>query len=133
MNETDKEFAYRIRQGLDEGLDSLPEGTRLALHRARQRALERMPEAVVVPVWVPALRLAGDDGSTGHPWLRGLGLAAPLFALVVGLVGISQFQQERTVAEVADLDFAVLMDDTPIATYAHRGYGEVLRDPAATL
>jgi hypothetical protein len=54
------------------------------------------------------------------------GLAAPLLALAIGIVGIKQWQSDRMVAEVADIDFAVLLDDTPIDTYAHKGFGVLL-------
>ena len=60
-------------------------------------------------------------------WAQRLGLIAPLLALVIGFVGIYQWQQERRISELADMDFAVLLDDAPIGTYADKGFGTLLQ------
>lgn len=129
------EFAYRIRQALDESADRLDYKVSLRLQKARQLALEHSVAKQAAPVWVPALQLAsGDSFSTEGPrsraisWLLRFGLVAPLLVLALGIVGIKQWQNDRMVAEVADLDFAVLLDDTPIDTYAHQGFGVYLRE-----
>lgn len=129
------EFAYRIRQALDESADRLDYTVSLRLQKARQLALERSVAKQAAPVWVPALQLTSVAvGPTEGPrsrassWLLGFGLAAPLLVLALGIVGIKQWQNDRMVAEAADLDFAVLLDDTPIDTYAHQGFGVYLRE-----
>jgi len=134
MNEA--EFAYRIRQALDEGADRLDYTVSLRLQKARELALERGVARQAAPVWVPALQLASADGaaaglggdSRGSAWLLRFGLAAPLLVLALGIVGIKQWHRDQMVAEVADIDFAVLLDDTPIDTYAHQGFGVYLRE-----
>jgi hypothetical protein len=125
------EFAYRVRQALDEGAGRLDYKVVLRLEKARRAAVERGQAREAAPVWVPALQLAtagGAKGSGFSAWIFRLGLAAPVFALALGIVGIKQWQNDRTVAEVADLDFAVLLDDTPIETYAHQGFGQYLQN-----
>ncbi|HYB51375.1 MAG TPA: DUF3619 family protein [Burkholderiaceae bacterium] len=129
------EFAYRIRQALDEGAERLDYTVSLRLQKARQAALERVVAKQSAPVWVPALQLAAgdpsaaeDSGTRAAAWLLRFGLAVPLLALALGIVGIKQWESDRTVAEAADLDFAVLLDDTPIDTYAHQGFGVYLRE-----
>ena len=132
MNEA--EFAYRIRQALDEGASQVDYTVSLRLEKARNAALDRSSASAAAPLWVPALQLAtvgGRDsdanGSGPASWMFRFGLAAPLVALALGIVGIKQWQNDNMVAEVADLDFAVLLDDTPIDTYAHSGFGVYLR------
>jgi len=129
------EFAYRIRQALDESAEHLDYTVSLRLQKARQAALERSVAKQAAAVWVPALQLASSspepaDGpaSRASSWLLRFGLAAPLLVLALGIVGIKQWQTDRMVAEAADLDFAVLLDDTPIDTYAHQGFGVYLRE-----
>ncbi len=133
MNEA--EFAYRIRQALDEGAGRVDYTVSLRLQKARQQAVERSPARQAAPVWVPALQLSSASGleapgpdSRLSSWLLRFGLAVPLLVLALGIVGIKQWQSDRMVAEVADLDFAVLLDDTPIDTYAHKGFGVLLRN-----
>jgi len=127
MNEN--EFGYRVRQALNEGAEHLDYRTFLRLEQARRKALSAH-RAQSAPVWRPILVPAGgpsreSDAPVG--WAQWLGLAAPLFALIVGFVGIYQWQQERRIAEIADMDFAVLLDDAPIGTYADKGFGTLLQ------
>ena len=54
-----------------------------------------------------------------------------MLALVVGFIGIYQWQQqqaqEQQISDLAAMDFAVLMDETPIGAYADKGFGLLLR------
>jgi hypothetical protein len=43
-------------------------------------------------------------------------------------VTIYQWRQDQAIAEHANMDLAVLLDDTPIDTYADKGFGVMLRD-----
>jgi hypothetical protein len=64
------------------------------------------------------------------PWLRAAGLVAPLVALAVGFVGIYQWHQYQRIASLADIDFAVLLDEHPLEAYADRGFGLLLQTEA---
>jgi hypothetical protein len=127
MNEN--EFGFRIRQALDEGLDRLDYRTLYRLEQAREAALNRQHAFDTERGWVPALRTAGGPEIVEAPvsWARRFGLAAPLLALVIGFVGIYEYQESRRIAELADIDFAVLMDDVPLETYADKGFGALLK------
>jgi len=127
MNEN--EFAYRVRQALDESAEHLDYTVSLRLEKARKRALARSPAPEAALAWVPALQLAPALVSSTRraAWMLRFGLVVPLIALAFGIVGIKQWQNDRMVAELADLDFAVLLDDTPIDTYAQKGFGVYLR------
>jgi hypothetical protein len=127
MNEN--EFGYRVRQALNEGAEHLDYRTSLRLEQARRTALTAH-RAQSAPAWRPTLVPAGgpslgSDAPVG--WAQRLGLAAPLFALIIGFVAIYQWQQERRITELADMDFAVLLDDAPIGTYADKGFGTLLQ------
>jgi len=132
MNEA--EFAYRVRQALNEGAERLEYRVVLRLERARRAALARQKATVEAPLWVPALRFSGERGGMAaldQPtpawlWLRRLGLLAPALALAFGFVGIYRWHQEQQIAEHANLDLAVLLDDTPIDTYADKGFGVMI-------
>ncbi len=134
MNEV--EFAYRIRQALNEGADRLDYRVVLRLEKARRTALTRRKAVLDAPLWVPALRFSGAGASFGQEvgptaawmWLRRLGLLAPMIALAVGFVGIYRWHEDQAIAEHANLDLAVLLDDTPIDTYADKGFGVMMRD-----
>ena len=131
MNE--KEFGYQIRQALNEAAAALDYKTTYRLEQARAAALARHREPVTSPAWNPVLQTAGTrsaDGGSRLGWFGSLGMAAPIVALIVGFNGIYQWQQQQLPERMSDLaamDFAVLMDETPIGAYADKGFGIVLR------
>jgi len=133
MNNQD-EFAFRVRQALNEGAERLDYRTVLRLEQARGAALARQRRAGPATVRLPALQLAtagtppADGGRGLWTWLRGAGWVAPLVALAVGFVAIGQWQQQREIERLAALDFAVLLDEAPLEAYADRSFGVLLQD-----
>ncbi len=132
MKET--EFAYRVRQALNEGVEHIDYKSAYRLEQARAAALARQrPAPATVRGWVPALQpaMAGgaDDGARSGiwSWMRGAGLVAPLVAMVVGFISIYQWQHDQRISNLADIDFAVLLDEHPIQAYADRGFGVFLQ------
>jgi hypothetical protein len=130
MNET--EFTYRVRQALNEGVEKLDYKTQLRLEAARKAALAKHRAAAQPSVWVPAMQRtatarAPEDTRDGlWSWLRGVGMAVPVVALLAGFIGIYQWQREQAIAEMANLDFAVLLDEVPVDTYADQGFSVLL-------
>lgn len=130
MNPNDEiNFAYKVRHALNENLDNLPAKSADRLTAARNIALSRKkPDA---PQRVLASRgvLAGHMGNLlGEPlsWLNRVGIAVPLLVLVVGLIGIYQFEQQYHIREIADIDAAVLSDELPLNAYLDRGFNAYL-------
>lgn len=127
MNE--KEFGYQVRQALNEAAAQLDYKTTYRLEQARAAALARHRAPATVPVRSPAMQVAGRGSRLG--WLGSIGVATPLLALIVGFIGIYQWQQqqaqEQRISDLAAMDFAVLMDETPINAYADKGFGALLR------
>jgi hypothetical protein len=58
--------------------------------------------------------------------MKGLAVAAPLLAMVIGLAGVYQSEHEQRAAELADLDAAVLSDDLPLTAYTDHGFNAYL-------
>jgi len=129
----DSELGYRVRQALNEGLEHLDYRTSLKLQQARETALmrQRGTQAAHGEVRQAAGERSAPERALG--WWPRLGLAAPLLALVVGFVGIYQYQEARRISELADMDFAVLMDDVPLDAYADKGFGALLRSDSGEL
>jgi hypothetical protein len=129
MNE--KEFGYQIRQALNEAAAGLDYKTTYRLEQARAAALARHRGPATSPAWNLALQTAGSaDGGSRLGWFGRFGLASSMVALIVGFIGIYQWQQQQLPERMSDLaamDFAVLMDETPIGAYADKGFGILLR------
>jgi hypothetical protein len=130
MNRQDDEFGHRVRQALDEGLDQLDYRAVHRLEQARNAALARHAAVQSAPGWVAVPQSAGgpavgDEG--GNLWWRRLGVALPLLLLAAASFAVYEWQHARSIADQANMDFAVLMDETPIDAYADKGFGVFLQ------
>ncbi len=120
MNFDDINLAYKIRHALNENLDKLPAPTVDRLAAARALALSRKKaDAPRAPVQEKRPLFAMQ-------WIKGLAVAAPLLAMVIGLAGVYQAEHEQRAAELADLDAAVLSDDLPLTAYTDHGFNAYL-------
>ena len=55
-----------------------------------------------------------------------MSVVIPLLVLVLGGAGIYQFEQEQQIAELAELDAAVLSDELPLSAYMDHGFNAYL-------
>ncbi|WP_317204612.1 DUF3619 family protein [Janthinobacterium sp.] len=127
MNTDDLNFAYKVRHALNEQLDHLPASTSERLAAARRAAMSR--KKAHAPLQVRQGALAGGAGaffSQPFSWLGRMSVALPLLVLAAGLVGIYQFEQEQHIAELAELDAAVLSDELPLSAYLDHGFNAYL-------
>ena len=118
MNTDDINFAYKVRHALNENLDALPVSTTDRLAAARAAALaRRKPDAA------SAKRPLFDFNALfSGPALARLGVAIPMLALVIGMGGVYQYEQQQNVAALADIDAAVLADELPLTAYLDHGF-----------
>lgn len=131
MNTDDLNFAYRVRHALNEKLDDLPASTTDRLAAARQAAMARKKAHVPVRVARAELATVGsgaNGGLFGSPfgWLGRMSVAVPLLVLVAGMVGVYQYEEQQRIAELAELDAAVLSDELPLSAYLDHGFNAYL-------
>jgi hypothetical protein len=130
MNNTQElDFSYKVRHALNERVDTLPISTAERLAAGRKAALSRKKSENPLRVSIAKKALAGHVGNfVNEPlsWLGRIGLAVPIIVLVVGLVGIVQYEKQERINETADIDAAMLTDDLPVAAYADHGFNAYL-------
>ena len=131
MNTEDINFAYRVRHLLNEKLDDLPASTTDRLAAARKAALARKradaPARVRVTRTAPALA-GGASGffANQFAWFNRVSVALPLLLVLGGMVGVYQYEQQQSIAELAEMDAAVLADELPLSAYLDQGFGAYL-------
>lgn len=125
MNADDLNFAYKVRHALNEHLDHLPPSTAERLASARKMAVSR--KKAHAPVRLAQRQLAGNIAAFfSTPLMNRVGVIVPLLALVIGLAGIYQHEEQERVAELAELDAAVLSDELPLTAYLDQGFNAYL-------
>jgi hypothetical protein len=129
MNTDDINFAYKVRHALNARLDEIPASTADRLANARKLAVSR--KKAHAPAKLAQRSLAGNVGAFfSFSSLGRAGAAIPLLALVAGLAGVYQYEQERRIEEIAALDAAVLSDELPLTAYLDHGFNEYLAQRA---
>lgn len=139
----ERRLAHDIRTVLDASADAVPADIAERLAAARRMAVAR--KKAEAPVRAPQFAVAGmpasygslqhdlDDPDHDKPlhragaWLRRLALVWLLIALVAGLSGIYEWQKQKRVEELADVDAAMLLDDLPPTAYADQGFHMYLK------
>jgi hypothetical protein len=126
MNTDDINLAYKLRHALNENLDALPASTTERLAAARALALSRKKADAPMQERKARRRFFDVDFHFSGASLGRLGVAIPLVALVVGLGGLYQYEQQQRIAELAELDAAVLADELPLTAYLDHGFNAYL-------
>lgn len=123
------QFGRRVAARLSAGTDALPNdiAERLRVARAQALASRRQPARPATVV----VDAGGNAAALGSVWWMRFGTIAPLVALVVGLVGISVWQDDQRFKELAEVDAALLTDDLPPAAYTDPGFAQFLKTEGA--
>jgi hypothetical protein len=125
------QLGRQLAQALTLHSAELPHDVSERLRFARQQALAaRKPEMAPALLGMRqsngSLVLAAPPSEGLNLW-NILGSALPLIALVVGLVAVSWINRENTVAELAAIDSALLVDELPPAAYTDPGFAQFLK------
>jgi hypothetical protein len=126
----DESFERKVIAALDAGAAELRTGTAYRLQQARAAALARLVE----PQRAPSMRLApayAGGASSGSGGGRTILTRPTLWLgilLVVALtIGYQQWQAWQQVAELEEVDTAILTSDLPIDAYLDRGFQNWLK------
>lgn len=129
MNTKQLDFAYKVRHALNETLANLPDSTteRLALSRKIALSSKKMeqPKHELAPYGKSA-NLNGSYFSVPLSWIARLGMAVPAIVVIVGLITIYQFEQQRHIRDLAEIDALVLVDELPLSAYLDHGFNAYL-------
>jgi hypothetical protein len=109
-------LAYKVRQVLTQGTDTLDAATVERLHRARQQALAQATATV------GGLRLAGVGHFFNDTVLHHGRTFAAIITLLVGAALASYWNNYLQADDNEEVDSALLADDLPINAYLDPGF-----------
>ena len=112
----EQQFAYKVRQILNQGTADLDPGTRARLQAARQQALARQKSPIV------GLSLAGVGHFANEVLLPQARTLVALITLAVGVIGTYYWNSFQQAAENEEIDSALLSDELPINAYLDHGF-----------
>jgi hypothetical protein len=126
MNE--ERYAYRIRQALNYGTKDIPPAAGRRLEAARHLALAKQKRPVAV------MALAGTHATTSVPhWINDFHLKQTLamVALLLGMWISFYWHSTQYVAEIEDVDSALLTEDLPPDAFLDKDFFEWLKDDSS--
>ncbi len=125
-------FGLQVAARLSDAADELPYDISERLRAARTRALSQRRSAAQTASNVTRSGAAATltFGTEHLNWWDRVAAAAPLLALVLGLVAINVIQNDKRANEIAEIDAALLTDDLPPAAYADPGFTQFLKSRA---
>jgi hypothetical protein len=126
MNTDDINLAYKVRHALNENLDALPASTTERLASARARAVARKKADAPARKQQQTRPLFNIQAMLSMSGLGRVAVAAPMLAAVFALAGIYHYEQQQRIAELAELDAAVLSDELPLTAYLDHGFNAYL-------
>lgn len=113
---TEREFAYKVRHHLNLGSDGVDRKIADRLFAARQNALAHQKVAGT------QLSLAGVGHIASEVILPHARALVAIIGLVIGVVGVSTWNDYQKAAEFEEIDSALLADDLPINAYLDKGF-----------
>lgn len=128
----ESQFGKSIARSLDASLEQVSPKVSARLEQSRKLALsKKKPQKALVQI--NQLSFAGKNSTTtqfsslGKIW-GNVAWLAPLLVLTIGLLAISQWQQDARINDIADVDTALLSDEVPPDAYADNGFWAFLKN-----
>jgi hypothetical protein len=121
--------ASQICRHLDQATEQLSYRVQERLAAARAAAIGKVPVAQpeTGPELPPIPREKVDPAGRGSWGWRFAAVAAPLL-LLAGMFVADAVHEEQSVAELAEVDAALLTDDVPLVAYADHGFGVYIKN-----
>ena len=112
----EQQFAYKIRQALNQSVAQLDLSTQAKLQAARQHALAHQKAPLV------GLSVAGVGHFASDVLLPQARTLVALIALAFGVAGTYYWNNFQQAAENEEIDSALLSDELPINAYLDHGF-----------
>ena len=123
---TEDRFALKLTARLSDACDDLPYEVTERLRAARVQAIGKRKLAASGTV-LSGGTLSLNSGDEGFGLWSAIASAAPLLALIVGLLSINIVLSDERANELAEIDSALLTDTLPPSAYTDPGFAQFLK------
>jgi hypothetical protein len=127
LDPVEREFAKRVTRLLSAQSENLSSDVQERLRDARAAALSR---AKAEPVFVAQLQTTHRSfrtSSWNKPIWSFTGWLVPVTVVVLGLIAITEWQEDLRINDIANVDIALLTDDVPPDAFVDNGFMAFLK------
>jgi hypothetical protein len=127
LDQVEREFAKRVTRLLSVQSENLSSDIQSRLRDARVTALSR---AKAEPVFVAQLQTTHRsfrNSSWNKPIWSFTGWLVPVTVVVLGLIAITEWQEDLRINDIANVDIALLTDDVPPDAFVDNGFMAFLK------
>ena len=127
LDPVEQEFGKRVTRLLNAQSENLSSDIQSRLRDARANALSR---AKAEPVFVAQLQTT-HRGFRNSSWNKPIwsftGWLVPVTVVVLGLIAITEWQEDLRINDIANVDIALLTDDVPPDAFVDNGFMAFLK------
>jgi len=127
LDPVEQEFGKRVTRLLNAQSENLSSDIQSRLRDARATALSR---AKAEPVFVAQLQTT-HRGFRNSSWNKPIwsftGWLVPVTVVVLGLIAITEWQEDLRINDIANVDIALLTDDVPPDAFVDNGFMAFLK------
>ena len=127
LDPVEQEFGKRVTRLLNAQSENLSSDIQSRLRDARATALSR---AKAEPVFVAQLQTT-HRGFRNSSWNKPIwsftGWLVPVAVVVLGLIAITEWQEDLRINDIANVDIALLTDDVPPDAFVDNGFMAFLK------
>ena len=127
LDPVEQEFGKRVTRLLNAQSENLSSDVQARLRDARASAISR---AKAEPVFVAQLQTT-HRGFRNSSWNKPIwsftGWLVPVTVVVLGLIAITEWQEDLRINDIANVDIALLTDDVPPDAFVDNGFMAFLK------
>ncbi len=123
----EQEFGERVTRLLSAQSENLSSDVQLRLRDARATAISRTKAEPVFVAQLQTTHRSFRSSSWNKPIWSLTGWLVPVAVVVLGLIAITEWQEDLRINDIANVDIALLTDDVPPDAFVDNGFMAFLK------
>lgn len=127
LEPVEQEFAKRVTRLLNAQSENLSGDVQLRLRDARALAVSRAKPEPIFVAQLQTTQRGYRNSSWNKPIWSFTGWLLPVTVVVLGLIAITEWQEDLRINDIANVDIALLTDDVPPDAFVDNGFMAFLK------